>query len=697
MTGEVRYTIGIDIGGTFTDLTMVTEQGITQSTKAPTTPDDFSIGVMDALAEAAGINGITLDQLVRRTDVLKNGSTVATNALLTREGTRVGLITTRGFEDTVFIMRAVGRVDGLPAEEVRRIAYVDKPQPLLPRDRVMGVHERIDCQGRVVVPVNIEDIAAAMERLVEIEGVESIAVSFLHAWRNPDHEHVVRRMIDERYGDRNIFVSLSSDLSREAGEYARTNTAVANAFVGPAVHRYLGRLSERLSLLGFSGRLLVMQGNGGLASIDHAAPISTLQSGPAGGMFGAALMSEAMGHRVVVTADMGGTSFDVGILSDGVWKYADEPIFARLRMLQPIIDIRSIGAGGGTIARIDPITTRMSVGPQSAGAQPGPACYDAGGTEPTVTDCNLVLGYLDPDFFLGGRKSLSVERAEQAIRANLAEPLGLSVLESAAGVFDIINSKMSDLIRREVVRNGEVPAECVLYAFGGAGAIHATSWARELGMSRIVIANTSPVFSAHGIAMSDFLRTRLATLTYVAPFDPAQLNRDLDTLEDDLAMELAKDGFNGTPAFKRYVTMHFLRQTTGEEMPLPWDRFDGKAARGVEDLYVEHYRRLYGAGAAYEKSGLAMSRIRVDAVGAIDRRAAEQSSVPTILDEARHGSRRAYFDGDLLDTVVYRKDRVPAGSTIAGPAILESELTTIVVAPGTSAEIDALGNVGVTV
>jgi N-methylhydantoinase A len=689
--------MGIDIGGTFTDLTMVTEQGAIQSTKAPTTPDDFSIGVMDALAEAARIKGITLDELVRRTDVLKNGSTVATNALLTRKGTRVGLITTRGFEDTIFIMRAVGRVDGLPAEEVRRIAYVDKPEPLLPRDRVVGVHERVDAQGRVVVPINTDEVATAIERLVESEGVHSIAVSFLHSWRDAEHEQVVRRMIDEKYGDRNIFVSLSSDLSREAGEYARTNTAVANAFVGPAVHGYLGRLNTQLTALGFSGRLLVMQGNGGLASIEHAAPISTLQSGPAGGMFGAALMSESMGHRTVVTADMGGTSFDVGVLSDGVWKYADEPIFARLRMLQPIIDIRSIGAGGGTIARVDPITTRMNVGPDSAGAQPGPACYDAGGTAPTVTDCNLVLGYLDPDFFLGGRKSLSLARAEQAIRTNLAEPLGLSVLESAAGVFDIINSKMSDLIRREVVRNGEVPAECALYAFGGAGAIHATSWARELGMSQIVIANTSPVFSAHGIAMSDFLRTRLATLTYVAPFDSAELNHDLDELEDDLAMELAKDGFNGTPAYKRYVTMHFLRQTTGEEMPLPWGRFDVDTARSLEDLYVEHYRRLYGPGAAYEKSGLAMSRIRVDAVGSIDRRSAERTSVPTALDEARHGSRRAYFDGDLVDTVVYRKDRIPAGSVIAGPAILESELTTIVVAPGTSAEVDALGNVVVTV
>jgi N-methylhydantoinase A len=697
VTDEVRYTIGIDIGGTFTDLTMVTEQGAVQSTKAPTTPDDFSIGVMDALAEAARINGITLEELVRRTDVLKNGSTVATNALLTRRGARVGLITTRGFEDTIFIMRAVGRVDGLPAEEIRRVAYVDKPEPLLPRGRVVGVHERIDANGRVVVPINTDEAAEAIRQLVEVEAVEAIAVSFLHSWRVADHEQLVRRMIDDAYGDRNIFVSLSSDLSREAGEYARTNTAVANAFVGPAVHRYLGRLTEQLTALGFSGRLLVMQGNGGLASIEHAAPISTLQSGPAGGMFGAALMSEAMGHRTVVTADMGGTSFDVGVLSDGVWKYADEPIFARLRMLQPIIDIRSIGAGGGTIARIDPVTARMNVGPDSAGAQPGPACYDAGGTEPTVTDCNLVLGYLDPDFFLGGRKSLSVVRAEQAIRTNLAEPLGLSVLEAAAGVFDIINSKMSDLIRREVVRNGEVPAECALYAFGGAGAIHATAWARELGMNQIVIANTSPVFSAHGIAMSDFLRTRLATLTYVAPFDPARLNRDLDALEDDLAMELAKDGFNGTPEFKRYVTMHFLRQTTGEEMPLPWDRFDGETANGVEDLYVEHYRRLYGPGAAYEKSGLAMSRIRVDAVGSIDRREADRTAVPTTLDEARYGSRRAYFDGELVDTVVYRKDRIPAGSTIAGPAILESELTTIAVAPGTSAAVDGLGNVVVTV
>jgi N-methylhydantoinase A len=256
---------------------------------------------------------------------------------------------------------------------------------------------------------------------------------------------------------------------------------------------------------------------------------------------------------------------------------------------------------------------------------------------------------------------------------------------------------MSDLIRREVVRNGEVPGECVLYAYGGAGAIHATAWARELGMSQIVIANTSPVFSAHGIAMSDYLRTRLVTQTYVAPFDAARLNHDLDTLEDELATELAKDGFHGTPTFERYVTMHFLRQTTGEEMPLPWPRFDDDTAGELENRYVEHYRRLYGPGAAYEKSGFAISRMRVDAVGSIERLEPDGAAVAGTLDEARNGSRRAYFGGEFVDATVYRKDRIPAGSVVQGPAIIESALTTIVVEPDTTAAVDTSGNVVVSV
>lgn len=692
MSATARYTIGVDIGGTFTDLTMVDSEGEIRSTKAATTPDDFSRGVLDALAEGASLVEMDLAALVQRTDVIKHGSTVATNALLTRDGARVGLVTTRGFEDTPFIMRAVGRVDGLPAEEVRRVAHVQKPQPLVPRNRVVGIYERIDVRGSVVVPASRSDISAAVRLLVEGAHVEAVAVSLLHSWRNPTHERLVKRVIESQYPGRGLFVTLSSELSQQAGEYARSNTAIANAFVGPYVHRYLRRLDEQLRELGFTGRLLVMQGNGGLAGVDSAAPISTLQSGPAGGMLGAALLSRELQHRAVVTADMGGTSFDVGLISHGVWKYADEPVFARLRMLQPITDIRSIGAGGGTIARVDTETGRLLVGPESAGASPGPACYGAGGAEATVTDCDLMLGYLDPRYYLGGRKPLFAEPAANAIEKNLAVPLGLDVVTAAAGVYDVINSKMSDLIRQEIVRSGMSPGDCVLYAFGGAGGVHAAAWAGELGIATVVVAATSPVFSAHGIAMSDFLRTQLATRSYVAPFDADQLNADLDALESQVAAELAEDGFQGRPQFTRYVTMHFLRQTTGEEMPLPWDRLDEITAGELDQLYVEHYRRLYGAGAAYERSGLGLSRIRVDAIGRIERRPFGYAARRAAAAAEKKGERPAYFGGEFVSTPVYDKAALVAHREIAGPAVIESELTTVVLPPGATAVADEPGN-----
>lgn len=346
-----RYTIGIDIGGTFTDVVLIADDGAVRTDKAPTTPHDFSEGVIEALGLAASNLGLTLPALLTATDLVKHGSTVATNALITRTGARVGLITTHGFEDTPLIMRAVGRVDGLPEEEVRAITTVTKPDPLVPPEWIRGVRERIDAFGQIVVPLNEADVVTALGDLVVGHRVEALAVSLLHAWRNPAHERRVRELAAERLPHAAVFVSLGSDLSGVAGEYARTNTAIVNAFVGPSVSRYLDGLEHRLRELGFEGRVLAMQGNGGLTAHGRAAPIATLQSGPAGGMLASAYMTERPAHPRAITADMGGTGFDVGTIDGGYWRYADEPVFERFRILQPITDIRSIGAGGGTIAR----------------------------------------------------------------------------------------------------------------------------------------------------------------------------------------------------------------------------------------------------------------------------------------------------------------------------------------------------------
>jgi N-methylhydantoinase A len=687
-----RMTIGVDIGGTFTDVVLLGADGSVRTDKAPTTPDDFAGGVLEAIAEAARGLGVTTEALVAVTDLVKHGSTVATNALITRRGARVGLIATHGFEDTTLIMRAVGRVDGLPEEEIRAVTSVTKPTPLVPRDRIRGVRERIDAYGEVVIPLVEDDVRTAARELVEDEGVEAIAISFLHGWRDPIHERRARELVNETIGERAVYISLGSDLSGVAGEYARTNTAIANAFVGPAVARYVASLERRLRALGFTGRLLAMQGNGGLTGHERIAPIATLQSGPAGGMLASAFMSKQLDHGRAITADMGGTSFDVGIIDGGYWRYADEPIFDRFRILQPITDITSIGAGGGTIAHVDARTDRLVVGPASAGADPGPVAYGQGGTEPTVTDADLVLGYLDPDFFLGGRRRLDLEAARHAIRTRIAEPLGLDVPEAAAGIARIVDSKMSDLIRREVVKSGLHPEDFVLYAFGGASPVHAVGYARDLGVPEIIVFTTSSVFSAFGVAAADLVRTRVVTRTTQLPTATTELDADLGRLEQELLAEIAGEPEAVNATFRRYVTLRFRRQTSGEEVPLPFERFTGHSHEELERVFLAHYAARYGEGIAYAEAGLELAGIRVDLVAPVRkpslRRFATGGSDGGAIGAARKAQRDAWFDGGWWSTPVYAHDRLPVGASLSGPAIVESALTTVVLPPGSDLTVD---------
>jgi N-methylhydantoinase A len=684
------YTIGIDIGGTFTDLVVLSERGDLALSKVATTPNDFSNGVIDAIHEVARSMGLSVSELVGRTRFVKHGSTVATNALITRAGASVGFITTHGFEDTTLMMRAVGRVDGLPEEEVRHVTWVTKPEPLVPPERIRGVRERISAAGEVIVPLNQEDARQAIAELIQDHQVQALAISLLHAWINPEHERAMRGLIQELYPETAVYCSFGSELSGVAGEYARGNTAIANAYVGPIVQRYLANLEEKLRWLGFRGTFMVMQGNGGLAGWQKAAPIAQLQSGPAGGMLASSYMAAMLSHSNGITADMGGTSFDVGLLTEGYWRYAEEPIFERFRILQPIIDIQSIGAGGGTIARVDEATGRLLVGPQSAGANPGPACYGAGGEQPTVTDADLLLGYIDPDYFLGGRRKLHRDRAYRVFEEKLARPLGLDVAQAAAGVYDIINSKMSDLIRREVVRSGHLPEEYVLYAFGGASPVHAVAYARDLGIGEISVFPTSSVFSAFGIAMADVVQTRVASRYYTLPVEAGVLNGDLDELEAELKREIERQELELEDiSFWRSVSMRFRRQTAGEELVLPWDRFSQARVDELVRLFVRRYEELYGEGSAYQGAGVDISAIRVDAVSAVAKPTLRRAEPAGREGEAEvKGLREAYFDGRFMQTLVYEYERLLPGQRVRGPAIVESPVTTTILPPGSSAEVD---------
>jgi N-methylhydantoinase A len=697
MAAKTHYIIGVDTGGTFTDVVVLGEHGGVWTAKASTTPDDFSRGVMDAVSEAANAVGVETSELLHRTTLFKHGSTVATNALITHNGCKVGLITTKGFEDTTEIMRAIGRVDGLSPDEIKHVTWITKPESFVPRELIIGVRGRMDYQGNEIVPLNRNDVMQAIRRLIEDEKVDAIAVSLMHAWANPRHEEEIRGLTAEADPQRKIHWSFGSALSQVAGEYARANTAILNSYLGPTVERYLKGLASKLHEGGLEGPLLIMQGNGGVAHREHVSAIANLQSGPAGGMIASAHVAGLLKHNNVITTDMGGTSFDVGLITEGYWRYAQEPVVERFRMLQPIIDIESIGAGGGTIAQVEAETGRLLVGPRSAGASPGPVCYDSGGEQVTVTDCDLVLGIIDPDYFLGGRKSLNKEKAVAAIDEKIARPLKLKTHEAAAGVHDIVNAKMSDLIRRQVVRTGYLPEEFVIYAFGGAGPVHAAGFAAELGIKKIYIFATSPVFSAFGAAAADVIRTRVMSCQYVMPADPAVINQRLDSIEKEMAGEMTGEGFKANQVgFRRHFSMRYRRQTAGVEMPAAFDRFNAKRVAEMQSAFETKYQELYGVGAGYAKAGIEISEIRVDAVGKVAKPKLSATRKSDGKTRAALKGRRAVFftrpQRKLIDTPVYDYGRLGAGAMVRGPAIIELPFTTTLVPPEHKVTVDPYMN-----
>ncbi|MBI4491034.1 MAG: hydantoinase/oxoprolinase family protein [Deltaproteobacteria bacterium] len=687
------FIIGVDTGGTFTDVVVMSESGEIWTAKAPTTPDDFSRGVMDALFEASQAVGVKRPELLAQTGLFKHGSTVATNALITRSGVRVGFITTKGFEDTTEIMRAIGRVDGLSEEEIRHVTWVTKPDPLVPRERVIGVRERMDYLGNEIVPLNRADVMNAIHHLVEEEKVEAIAVSLLHAWANPAHEEEMRTLALEAGLSGKVFWSFGSALSQVAGEYARANTAIINSYLGPTVERYLRDLEKNLRDEGLGGPLLIMQGHGGGAHREHVTPIANLQSGPAGGMIASAYVAGLLGHKNVITTDMGGTSFDVGLITESYWRYAQEPIVERFRILQPIIDIESIGAGGGTIARVDSETGRLLVGPRSAGASPGPVCYDAGGQEVTVTDADLTLGIIDSNYFLGGKKVLNKEKALRAIEEKIARPLRMEISEAAGGIYDIVNSKMSDLIRRQVVRTGYLPEEFVIYAFGGAGPVHAAGFAAELGVGRIYIFSTSPVFSAFGAAAADVVHTRVMSCQYLLPVEPSVLSQRLRSIEAELEEMMVGEGFRAEQLeFRRFFTMRYRRQTAGVEVPASWERFTPELVAELQKSFEKKYEELYGVGAGYTKAGIEISAIRVDAVGIVAKpHLKPQQAKKTDTSLAHKGRREIFFtrpEREIIDTPVYDYALLGPADVIKGPAVIELPFTTTLVPPGFQVSVD---------
>jgi N-methylhydantoinase A len=692
------FVVGIDTGGTFTDIVVLRPDGEVTINKAPTTPKDFAQGVLDAVAVAADALGMTTHEFLTRTTMFKHGTTVATNALITRRGAKVGLITTRGFEDTTYVMRAIGRVDGLDEMAIKHVTNVTKPTPLVPRQSIRGVYERIDYRGEIVVPLDRDGVREAVRDLVERVGVEAIAVSFLFSWMNPAHERAVAEIVREIYPDRALTVTLSHEIAPQMGEYARSNTTIANCFLARTIDRYVSGLNRRLKEAGLADDVMVMQANGGIVRPQQMTGVGTLQSGPAGGMIATAFTARILKHPNVITADMGGTSFDVGLLTDYQFSHAREPIVERFRLLQPMIDVESIGAGGGTIARVDPVTGRLLVGPDSAGADPGPICYGMGGREVTVTDVNLVLGYIDPDYFLGGRRKLDKAAATAAIERQIARPLGLTTVQAAAGIYDVINSKMSDLIRRQVVRAGHVPEEFVIYAFGGAGPLHAAAYGAELGIGRVYIFPMSPVFSAFGVAASDVVHTTVLTRHFSAPIDVAALYQEIQQVEAGLKEQMRGEDFAADAVgFRRTLYMRYARQVNEVGVQIPTGPLKAGDRPKLEAIFNRKYEEMYGAGAGHAEAGIEVISIAIDAIGAtVKPKLRKRRKEGALSRAARKGTRRAYFTGakpGWRDAAIYDYTKFNPGNIVKGPSIIETPFTTIVVPADHRAEVDAYLNI----
>src|SRR3954462_13606781 len=467
----MSYLVGIDIGGTFTDCAIVDAAGKLLTTKVPSTPPDFARGMMDALGAGAEALGITLDDFCRDIAFLSHGTTVGTNTIIQKRGAKVGLITTRGHEDAIHIMHGSRGYGGRDIRKVVHFPETSKPAPIVPKRLIRGVSERVDCFGEIVSPLNEEEAENAIKDLVA-QGVEAIAICFLWSFRNPEHEKRVKALVQKIAPS--LFVTCSVDIAPKWGEYERVTATALNAYLGPVMAGYLDKLNVSLESLGYGHGLQITQCGGGTVPVARAgeAPLLTLDSGPVSGVTASMFLGAAMNEKNVITTDMGETSFDVSIIYDGKPAYSFISNTDKYEYFLSKVDLQAIGAGGGSLARVHAETRTMTVGPDSAGAFPGPVCYGRGGKIPTVTDAQLVLGYLDPNNFAGGRMTLDYASAIRAIEA-LGKQIGMSAIECAAGICRIVEFQMADVIRKVTVEKGHDPREFVLFAFGGAGPAHA--------------------------------------------------------------------------------------------------------------------------------------------------------------------------------------------------------------------------------
>lgn len=678
------YLIGTDTGGTFTDTVIVAGDGSTWAGKALTTHGRLMNGVLDSIGRAAESMGLSRAELLRGATLLSHGTTVGLNALLTGSGARVGLLTTAGFEATLPIARS-NKTHGLSDEELTDALRWRKPDLLVPRRRISGIVERIDAAGTVVVPLDEPAARAVIHDLLG-QGIEALAIALLWSPVNPVHE---RRLADIAAEEApGLPITLSSEVAPKIGEYERTVTAVLNAYVAPLVADYLQTLEAAIREEGFAGRFLVMTMGGGvrLASAIAQAPVHLLQSGPVGGVTAARGLGQRLGHAQIIATDVGGTSFDVSLVVDGELPRAHRPRIERHGLAVPVIDIASIGTGGGSIAHVDEALGALRVGPESAGSIPGPACYGRGGTRPTLTDAAVVLGHVDR---LGGAIALNKAAAREAVKT-VADQLGLGVETAAEGIVAVACAQMADLVRRATVQRGHDPRRFMLYGYGGAAPQYVGRYAADLGVLGVVIPKLGPAFSAWGAVCSDLTVQRerdLPPRPFRLPLDDALAV--LAELEQEALDEFS--GMDGTPSVERRVGLRFTRQIHRIEVAIPPGPLDEAAIAAAEADFRTRYERIVGRGASGSASGIEL--VSVSAEARIPAPAQEAPRHADAGTSVTAGTRRAWFGGTECDVPVHALARLAPGRIVAGPAFLESEQTTVVVHPGMQIELSVDGDV----
>lgn len=680
--------IGIDVGGTFTDFFVLDASRSSRMHKVLSTPDDPSIAVVEGLSELARFYAVSLRDFLAEVELIVHGTTVTTNAILTGAVARTALVTTRGFRDALEMRRGV-----------RERLYDNKyaaPAPLVPRTLRLPIRERVDHRGAIIEPIDLADVDNAAD-LFGKNGIEAVAVCFMHAYAEPAHEEAAAKRLRELLPG--AYLSVSSRVLPQVRFYERVSTTVLNAAVGPILQRYLQSLTSRLAESGYAGVLLVMQSNGGVTTPAVVSDVaaSTLLSGPAAAPLAGLSIMRRYGQDSFITVDMGGTSFDAALVRNGRPAITTHGSIERMALSLPSMEIVTIGAGGGSIAWIDG-GGLLRMGPQSAGAKPGPVCYGRGGSEPTCSDANLVLGYLNKDFFAGGRLRLDADAAFKAITERIAEPLGIETVAAAAGMYKVMNVNMASAIREISVQKGYDPREFPLICAGGAGAIHAAMIARELGIRRVLVPHEASIFCASGMLHSDlkhdFVRSHAAPLIENEPGFPVLLSH-----LDDMAWQgealLASEGVERDRQRRAVqLDLRYTGQYHEVAVEVPEDALRAGDLAAIRSLFHAEHNRLYGYDLAAEGTPVDLVNIRLTATGLVHKPEAipEPKAAPDPA-AARKGCRPVFLPEReaFADTEVYDGDALRHGHSIRGPALIESVNTTILVPSGFDLVIDAFG------